>query len=88
VYLERGPLSLVSSIEALLERKNSSYGLENRDYGLTDYATPFYPQYLMLASPTSGDRSFGIVRSRIQATEFAFVCWFLRKMWTLDGPFH
>jgi hypothetical protein len=34
VGLERGPLSLVSTIEELLERKNSGSGLEIRDYGL------------------------------------------------------
>jgi hypothetical protein len=33
VGLERGPLILVSTIEELLERKNSCSGLENRDYG-------------------------------------------------------
>jgi hypothetical protein len=31
--LERGPLSLVSIIEELLERKKSGSGLENREYG-------------------------------------------------------
>jgi hypothetical protein len=38
VGLERGPLSLVSTIEELLERKSSGYGLENRDYGLRRFA--------------------------------------------------
>jgi hypothetical protein len=33
VGLERGPFSLVSKTEGLLERKSSSFGLENRDYG-------------------------------------------------------
>jgi hypothetical protein len=33
VDLERGPLSLVSTIEELLERKGSGTSLENRDYG-------------------------------------------------------
>jgi hypothetical protein len=33
VGLERGPLSLVSTIEELLERNNSDSGLENREYG-------------------------------------------------------
>jgi hypothetical protein len=33
VDLERGPLSLVSKTEELLERKNSSSGLEIREYG-------------------------------------------------------
>jgi hypothetical protein len=31
VGLERGPLSLVSTIEALLGRKSSGFGLENRE---------------------------------------------------------
>jgi hypothetical protein len=30
---KRGPLSLVSTIEKLLGRKSSGYGVENRDYG-------------------------------------------------------
>jgi hypothetical protein len=33
VGLERGPLRLVSTIEQLLERKNSGFGLDNRNYG-------------------------------------------------------
>jgi hypothetical protein len=32
VGLERGPLSLVSTIEELLGRKSSGFGLENREY--------------------------------------------------------
>jgi hypothetical protein len=32
VGLERGPLSLESTIEELLERKSSGSGLENPDY--------------------------------------------------------
>jgi hypothetical protein len=34
--LERGPLSLVSTIEELLGRKTSGSGLENREYGRSD----------------------------------------------------
>jgi hypothetical protein len=34
VGLEQGPLSLVSTIEELLERKSRGSGLEIRDYGL------------------------------------------------------
>jgi hypothetical protein len=34
VGLERGPLSLVSTIEELLGRKSSGSGLESRGYGL------------------------------------------------------
>jgi hypothetical protein len=36
VGLERGPLSLVSTIEELLGRESSGYGLENREYGRTE----------------------------------------------------
>jgi hypothetical protein len=35
-----------------------------------DHVTPAIRKKLPLTSPTSGDRSVGIVRSRIQATEF------------------
>jgi hypothetical protein len=73
VGLERGPLSLVSTIEEFLESKNSGSGLENRDYrrrglaALTTRQSP-YPQKLALTSPTSGGRSVGIVRSQTQTT--------------------
>jgi hypothetical protein len=36
VGLERGPLSLVSTIEELLERKSSCFGLEIREYSRRD----------------------------------------------------
>jgi hypothetical protein len=36
VGLERGPLSLVSTIEELLVRKSSGSGLERREYGRRD----------------------------------------------------
>jgi hypothetical protein len=36
VGLERGPLSLVSTIEELLERSSSCSGLEIREYGRRD----------------------------------------------------
>jgi hypothetical protein len=57
--LERGPLSLVSTIEELLGRNSIGCGLQNRDYGRkgirrADYATPLYPQKLVATSPTSG----------------------------------
>ena len=38
-----------------------------------DHVTPFYPQKLVLTSPTGGGRSVGIVRSRTKATEFSLV---------------
>jgi hypothetical protein len=77
VGLERGPLSFVSTIEELLERKSSGSGLESREYGRRDPSHwphgTLYPQKLALTSPTSGGRSVGIVRSRTQATEFSSV---------------
>jgi hypothetical protein len=36
VGLERGPLSLVSTTEELLERKSSGSDIEKRDYGRKD----------------------------------------------------
>jgi hypothetical protein len=74
VGVERDPLSLVNTIEELLESKSGS-GLESREYGRRVSSRPrstLYPQTLTLTSPTSGCRSVGIVRSRIQATEFSF----------------
>jgi hypothetical protein len=53
VGLEQDPFSLVNAIEELLERKSSSSGLENREYG----RDTLYPQKLTLTSPPSGDRS-------------------------------
>jgi hypothetical protein len=43
--MERGPLSLVSIIEELLERKSRGSGLENLEYGivrLRTQATEFF----------------------------------------------
>jgi hypothetical protein len=76
VGLERGPLSLVSTIKELLEWKISASDLENRDYGRRDSSRwprgTLYPQKLVLTLPTSGGPSVGIVHSRTQATEFSF----------------
>jgi hypothetical protein len=56
VGLERGPLSLVSTNEELLERKNSGSGLESREYGRRGPSRwprgTVYPQKLALTSPT------------------------------------
>jgi hypothetical protein len=77
VGLERGPLSLVSTFEELLERKHSDSGLENQEYGRVDPLRrpryTFYPQKLALTSLTSGGRAVGIVLSRKKTTEFV-VC--------------
>jgi hypothetical protein len=68
VGLERGPLSLVRTIEELLEWKSSGSGQENRNNGrgirCADHATPSIRKKLALTSPTSGGRSVGIVRLR------------------------
>jgi hypothetical protein len=58
VPLERGPLSLFSITEELLEWKSSGSGLENWEYGLGDPLRwprdTLYPQKFALTSPTSG----------------------------------
>jgi hypothetical protein len=75
--LELSPLSYVSTIEELLERKSSGFALDSREYGSRDPSRwprgTLHPQKLALTSPTSGCHSVGIVRSRTQATEFSFV---------------
>ena len=88
VGLERGPLSLVRSIEELLEWKKSS-GSRSRKQRLmavgtrcADHVSPLYPQKLALTSPTGGGRSVGIVRVRTKVTEFSFVY----KMWIIQEP--
>jgi hypothetical protein len=78
VCLERGPLSLVITIEELLGRKSGGSGLENRDYGLgirrADHATPHLSSKVGTNFIDNG-RSVGrIVRSRTQTTEL--VCLF------------
>jgi hypothetical protein len=77
VGLERGPLSIVSTIEELLERKSSGSDLESREYGRRDPSRwprgTLYPQKFALTSQTSGGRSVGIVHSRTQATKLSLV---------------
>jgi hypothetical protein len=74
VGLERGPLSLVSTTEELLERKSSGSGLENLDYGNRGSAalTTRHPS-IRTNFPAGGGLSVSIVRSRTQATEFALL---------------
>jgi hypothetical protein len=78
VGLERGPPSLVSTIEELLERKCTGSSLENRDYGRRGSAAlttrhPSIRKKLTLTSPTSRGCPVGIVRSLTQVTEFVSV---------------
>jgi hypothetical protein len=74
VGLERGPPSLVSTIENLFGRKSNGSGLEIREYGrgdpLHNHATPFIRKKLELTSPTNGGRSVDLVRLRTKAMEF------------------
>jgi hypothetical protein len=76
VGLERGPLSLVSTIE-LLGRKSSGSGLESREYGRTGYVALTtrhrLSAKLALTSPRSGGGSVGIVGSLTEAMEFSLV---------------
>jgi hypothetical protein len=71
VGLEQGSLSLVSTIEELLGRKYSSYGLEIAGVGIfiADHVTPLFLEKLTPASLRSGGRSVGVIRSRTKATE-------------------
>jgi hypothetical protein len=74
VILERGPLSLGSTIEELFGRNYSCSGLETENTTVrircADQATPLYPQMLALISPTSGGLLVGIIRSQTKATQF------------------
>jgi hypothetical protein len=76
VGLERGPPSLLSTIEELRERNSSGSGLESWEYGRREPLRwprgTLHPQKLPLGSPTSGGLSVGIVRSRTHSTEFSF----------------
>jgi hypothetical protein len=73
VSLERGPLSLVSTTEELLDRivaapvektENTAVGIRH-----ADHVAPSIRNKLAITSPTSSGRSFGIVRSRTQTLE-------------------
>jgi hypothetical protein len=84
VGLERGPLSLVSTTEELLDKTSSGSCLENREYCRRDPSrwprVTLYPQKLAITSPTSSGRSVGIVRSWTQTMEF--VCLFALLRYT------
>jgi hypothetical protein len=73
VGLERGPLSVVNTIEDLLGRRSSGSGLESRETAVgirrADHVVPSVRKRIELTSPASGGRSVGIVRSRTKATE-------------------
>jgi hypothetical protein len=69
VGLERGPFSLVSTTEELLDRKVAAPAIGIRH---ADHATPSIRKKLAITSPTSCGHSVGIVRSRTQTMEFSF----------------
>jgi hypothetical protein len=78
VGLERGPLSLVSITEELLEFKSIGSGsIKPEIHGLVDPLRrprdTLYQQKLTLTSLISGGRSVGILCLRAKATEFKFV---------------
>jgi hypothetical protein len=77
VGLERGPLSLVSTTEELLNRKVATpvYKTENTAVGIrhADFLAPSLRKKLAITSLTSVGRSVSIVRSRTQTMEFSLV---------------
>jgi hypothetical protein len=92
VCLERGPLSLVSTTEELLDRKVAAhvYKTENTAVGIrhADHWHPLSAKELAFASPTSGGRSVGIVRSRTQSMElFSYMCNKLSFFLSFGAPF-
>jgi hypothetical protein len=87
VGLERGPLSLGSTIEELLERKSSGSGLENRDYGRRNplrwpHGT-LYPRNLALTSSTCGDRSFDISLVFFPTSSWSCSTWNGKQFWQI-----
>jgi hypothetical protein len=73
VDLERGPLSLASKTEELLERKGSGSGLESREYGRRDPSRRPCGTLSAKAGTNFADkRPVGIVRSRTKGTEIVF----------------
>jgi hypothetical protein len=81
VSLERGPLSLVSTTEELLDRKVAAPVYKKTEYTAAgirhaDHVAPSIRKKLAITSATRGGRSVGIVRSRTQTMEFSlvFIC--------------
>jgi hypothetical protein len=77
VGLERGPLSLLSIIEELLERKSSSFGLEIRDCGCNGSAalTTRHP-YIRKSwheSCLQAAVTLGVICLWTQTTDFAYL---------------
>jgi hypothetical protein len=91
VGLERGPLSLASTIEEIFERKSGGSSLENREYGCRDPSCwlwgTLYLKKLALTSPTSGGRLVGRVCSRTLAMEFSLVTFMKWHGWWPENMF-
>jgi hypothetical protein len=81
--LVRGPLSLVSTTEELLGRKVAApvQKTENTAVGIRhpDHMAPSIGKKLVITSPTSGDRSVGIVRSRTQTMGVSLCSWVVSR---------
>jgi hypothetical protein len=75
--MERGPLSLVSTTEELLDRKAAApvYKTKNTAVGIchADHVEPSIRKKLSITSPTSGGRSVGIVLKRTPTMEFYYI---------------
>jgi hypothetical protein len=89
VVLERGPLSLVSTIEELLGRNNSISGLEIREYGRRNpprspRETPLSAKVVTNFADKSG-RSVSIVRSQTKPTELLIIIIILLLLLLLLG---
>jgi hypothetical protein len=93
VGLERGPLSLMSITEELLEWKSSSSGSRKQINGHGDLLRwprdTLYLQKMPLTSLTSSGRSVGIVRLRTKDMECLFVFVFVFQVYhmiTISTP--
>jgi hypothetical protein len=88
--LERGPLSLVSTTEELLDRKVAApvYKTENMAVGTVTLTTwhTLSANKLAYTSPTSGGRSVSIVRSRTQTMEFFF--YYYTELFVVTATIH
>jgi hypothetical protein len=87
VGLKRGPLSLVSTTEELLDIKVAAPVWKTEDTAVeirqADYVAPSICKTMAITSPTSGCRSVDIFRLRTQAMEFSFFLYlgvFLRSL--------